>query len=579
MLHSAWSAYRETLLYVSELAQQPAASPSVEPASPAAHGAPVSPSSSAAAVRIPAVRAVDTALLRCWLRAVFSGPATTTPASSTSEAAAAVARWTQVLASWIALRLEAVRASRAATDAVDVQEELLAYQQLFVPAAWPCLSPAMRERLPVLLQRCALPKHHEEPAVPAEAPEASTSRAAAVCEEAEAVCTCAAEARQRVARDQLRIGWDALHPAAVPDTVRERLKGLSESRPEHGQAVDSSEPRPSVAVVHPLCLKDLVQSLQRLSRLRQKPEGETAVAPGVGAAVPWLATSHDALLHVGYDLLTKANASQVERCYHLLPALMDFEACVCLCAPDEAAGADSTTGGAAGETSGTGLVRTHRLLCATLEALLEATFRLYRGTLAALLADYGKRSIADEPAPHMVAGNAHALRSINPLLPAAPASALLQPTSDVHRLSTPAFAVLVEAVEPTCDLLHRYPPARNRDALGGAADGLPKSLPQDSRIHGRPLEPASNTQQRISRDEATPRRDVRGVPDVERALMTFLVAELGACFHRARGGSGVVAKLGTKSDKVRAQAEQDAYLCTLYLAVYGPRPESRGSEL
>ncbi|KAG5466384.1 hypothetical protein LSCM4_01534 [Leishmania orientalis] len=581
-----WSAYRETVLYSRELALL---FPSLCSGLLSEHFAAAVSSSSAypsSLTSLTSVKQVEAPLLTQWMMAATAAPVAYHCSSAADDgggvdhAAAVVAtRWTRLLGIWIALRLEHLRSASGGLLAREEAKEVERYRQYFVPLAWSILDRSLREWL--ASRFCALAEKREARQPAGNTSCASGAAASSACgtiirrdeegeQECDEVCTRAMEATQRVAREYLRISWQALHPSSVPAMVDSRLKRLSTHASRHsGNETDCS--RPKLAVVHTHCLGDL---LQALARLRLQPQQQH---PDCGAA-PWLTLVQNALLHVGYDLLTKARASLIERCYYLIPAVVDYESCLLLC---EAMLRES----AVFQTSEEELTRTQSVLWLTLQSLLQSAFALYQHRIGALLVGYKKKSarlssagstprLVKVAAPVAPANPLAALQEAAKTRRASDVSFLLEPPTYrgaagglvapvVMRLSEPAFAVLVEVLEPTCDLLQRYPADQNAlSAISPAcADGRDQGAAPDGHTasKGGLLAP-SPPQQRLVR------RQPQGSTalDVRRELVSFLEAKLSDCFADAAAGSGAAAK------KAQRQATVDAYLTATYLDTYGP---------
>ncbi|KAG5467472.1 hypothetical protein CUR178_01115 [Leishmania enriettii] len=585
-----WSAYRETVLYSRELALL---FPSLCSGSLSEHFAAEVSSLSAhpsSLTSLASVKQVEAPLLTQWLVAATAAPvayhcsSAADDAGSVDHAAAVVAtRWTRLLGIWIGLRLEHLRSASEGVRAREEAKEMERYRQYFVPLAWPILDRSLREWL--ASRFCALAERREARQPAGNTSCASDAAASSACgtiirrdeegeQEFDEVCTRAMEATQRVAREYLRISWQALHPSSVPAMVDSKLKRLSTHASRHnGNETDCYMPKP--AVVHTYCLGDL---LQALARLRLPPQQQQH--PDCGAA-PWLTLVQNALLHIGYDLLTKVRASLIERCYYLVPAAVDYESCLLLC---EAMLRES----AVLQTSEKELTRTQSILRLTLQSLLQSAFALYQHSILGLLVDYKKKSarlssadstprLVKVPAPMAPANPLAALQEAPKTRRASDASFLLEPPTYrgatgrliapvEMRLSEPAFAVLVEVLEPTCDLLQRYPAGQNAlSAISPAcADERDQGAAPDGHTasKGGLLAP-SPPQQRLVR------RQPQGSTalDVRRELVSFLEAKLSDCFADAAAGSGAAAK------EAQRQATVDAHLTATYLATYGPQWE------
>ncbi|CAJ1036773.1 hypothetical protein Q4I30_007560 [Leishmania utingensis] len=578
-----WSTYRETLLYVRELALLfPSLwSELLSENSVAATSSLLSHPTSL--VSLASVKQVEAPFLMQWMAAAatvsvaYHCKSTGDHVEDVDHAAAVVvAHWTRLLGMWIALRVELLCSTSGAVLIPEEEKELERYRQYFVPLAWPMLDQGIRERL--VSHLCALAEKQG-----ARQPMCSTSCASDIAsscvavlrrdeedeQKRDEVCTRAMEATQRVAREYLRISWDVLRPSSVPATVDAKLKRLSaqQSQRNVSEAVGST---PRSAVVHTNCLGDLLQALERLQLRPQRQHVDLDLAP-------WLTLTQTALLHIGYDLLTKVRASLVERCYYLIPAVLDYELCVHLC--------EVTLPESAGlQAHEKELTRVQGILRLTLQSLLQSAIGLYQHTIEVLLVGYNKKSTATLSAsltPRLVKLSAHLLPK-NPLVTqevaqnqhTSDAVFVLEPTthpcatggvsaSAVMRLSGPAFAVLVEVLEPTCDLLQRYPAdwnglsARSLKGPDGRDQGATRGAHRES--EGGLLSPPPRQQHLMSWH---PRCST--TLDARRELMSFLEAKMSSCFADAAAGSGAAAK------KAQRQATTDAYLLVTYLSTYGP---------
>ncbi|KAG5466925.1 hypothetical protein LSCM1_01102 [Leishmania martiniquensis] len=578
-----WSAYRETVRYARELALLLPSSWSglLNGDSPAAvYSSSADPSSLTPLVL---VKQVEAPLLTHWMVAATSAPVAYHCGSSSNgteevdcAAAVVVARWTRLLGIWIALRLEHLRSRCGVELAREEAKEVERYRQYFVPLAWPILDRRMREWLTSCL--FALAEKWDAWRPVGDTSCASDAAASAVCgtmasgyekgkQECEEVCTRAMEATQRVGREYLRISWQVLHPRSIPGTVDSKLKRLYPQVSQYKDyETDSSTPLP--AVVHTHCLGDLLQALTRLQLLpdRQRRDCDSA---------PWLTFTQNALLHIGYDLLTKVRASLIERCYYVIPAVVDYESCLLLC---EAMLRKSALSKAREEE----LSRTQSILRLTLQSLLQSALDFYHHSIRALLVGYKEKGTR-------ISSAGPTLRLVKVPAPANPLSALqqaaqaqrasevtfpLEPSTDrgaadgfaaaaIMRLSEPAFAVLVEVLEPTCDLLQRYPAGENalwtRPSTG--ADERDESLtPHSHTTNKGRLFPYSIRQERLVSRQPQCSTSL----GVRRELMSFLEAKMCSCFADAAAGSGTAAR------KAQRQAATDAYLTARYLSTYGP---------
>ncbi|GET92861.1 hypothetical protein, conserved [Leishmania tarentolae] len=576
-----WDAYRETVLYARELA-------ALLPSSQSGLASEESMSKSSSSPQQPSllpspvfVKKVEVPLLTQWMMAAA---AATCHCSRVSEGAEDVdhttsvvaARWTGMLGMWITLRVELLRNASGGVLTLEEENEVEHYRRYFVPLAWPMLDRGIRELLASHL--CALAgKRGLNPSMgdaSCAIDMASSSSSGTHLrkdeeyeQECDEVCTQAMEATQRVAREQLRISWDALQPSTIPSTVDTKLKRLFEQQSQANKYEADSLPRPSV--VRTNCLGDLLQALTRFRLQTQRQHADNG-------RVPWLTLTQNALLHIGYDLLTKVRSAVIERCYYLIPALLDYESCLLLY---EAMLQES----AALQLHQKELTRNNGILRLTLQSLLQSAFSMYERVIEALLADYKKNacrpsagaaprfvhvpvpvSSANPLVAHKTAKKHHMSDAVIQLEPPThPCAGDGRAASAVMRLSEPAFSILVEVLEPTCDLLQRYPTDENAlpTRLLRGTDGCDQGASLDghtareggliSSPSGRP--PLGNEQSQYSM-----------AMDVRREVVPFLRAVMSNCFAAAAEGSGAVAK------KAQQQAAADAYLTATYLSAYGP---------
>ncbi|CBZ30894.1 conserved hypothetical protein [Leishmania mexicana MHOM/GT/2001/U1103] len=578
-----WGTYRETLLYARELAVLLPSSWSELSSDKSATKASSSLPHSGSLPSLALVKQVEVPLLTQWMTAAAAVPITCHCSSAGDgvevmdhATAVVAARWTRNLGMWIALRVEYLCITSGGVLTLEEENEVQRYRQYFVPVAWPMLDLRIRERLASRL--CALAEKRGASQSMGGTSCTSDMAASSSCvtllskdEEGEQacdeVCTRAMEATQRVAREQLRISWDALHPSSIPATVGAKLKRLSAQQSRHQKSETDSLTRP--VVVHTNCLGGL---LYALTRFRLRPQRQHADHD----SAPWLTLTHNALLHIGYDLLTKVRSSVIERCYYLIPALLDYESCLLLC---EALLKES----AALQAHEKELTRTQSILRLTLQSLLQCALGMYRHAIEALLVDYKKNACKSSAGstPRLVKVSAP-LSSANPLVaqepaqkqyassavvplepPTRPGAADGRSASAVMRLSEPAFSILVEVLEPTCDLLQRYPVDWNvlSTRLLTCPDGRDQGEAFDGHTAsgGGLLSPSSRRQRLVSQQ---PQRST--AVDVRREVVSFLDAEVPKCFAAAAAGSGAAAK------KAQQQATTDAYLTATYLSTYGP---------
>ncbi|CAJ1993157.1 hypothetical protein conserved [Leishmania donovani] len=578
-----WCTYRETLLYARELAVLLPSSWSGLPSEQSATKASSSLSHSSSLPSLAFVKRVEAPLLTQWMTAAAAAPVTCHCSSAGDgdedmdhATAVVAARWTRMLGIWIVLRVELLCNTSGGVLTLEEEYEVGRYRQYFMPLAWPVLDQSIRERLASHL--CTLAEKRGASQSMGGTSCASDMAASSSCgtllrkdeedeQACDEVCTRAMEATQRVAREQLRISWDALHPSSIPATVGTKLKRLSVQQSRHHESETGSSPRP--VVVHTNCLGGLLHALIRFRLRPQRRHSDHGSAP-------WLNLTQNALLHIGYDLLTKVRSSVIERCYYLIPALLDYESCLLFC---EATLKES----AALQAHERELTRTQSILRLTLQSLLQSALGMYRRVIDALLVDYKKsacRSSAGStprlvkvtaplsPANPLVAREAaqkqYAPDAVVPLEPPThPGAADGLSASTVMRLSEPAFSILVEVLEPTCDLLQRYPADWNvlstRSLTG--PDGRDQCVTpggHTARERGL-LSPSSRRQHQVSQQ---PQRST--AMDVRREVVSFLDSEVPNCFAAAAAGSGAASK------KAQQQAAADAYLTATYLSTYGP---------
>ncbi|CAG9582698.1 conserved hypothetical protein [Leishmania major strain Friedlin] len=578
-----WDTYRETLLYARELAVLLPSSWSELSSEQSATKSSSSLSHSSSLPSLAFVKRVEAPLLTQWMTAAAAAPVTC-HCSSVGDSvedmdyatAVVAARWTRMLGMWIVLRVELLCNTSGGVLTLAEEYEVGRYRQYFVPLAWPMLDRSIRERLAARL--CALADKRRVSQPMGGTSCANDMAASSFCgtllgkdeedeQACDEVCTRAMEATQRVAREQLRISWDALHPSSIPATVGAKLKRLSAQQSRRHESETGSLPRP--VVVHTNCLGGL---LHALTSFRLRPQRQHA---DHGSA-PLLTLTQNALLHIGYDLLTKVRSSVIERCYYLIPALLDYESCLLFC---EAMLKES----AALQAHEKELTRTQSILRLTLQSLLQSALGMYRHVIEALLVDYKKSACKSSASstPRLVKVSAHLLPA-NPLVaqeaaqkqhasdavvpskpPTHPGAADGCSASAVMRLSEPAFSILVEVLEPTCDLLQRYPADWNvlwtRSLTG--PDGRDQGATSGSHIarEGGLLSPSSRRQRLVSQQR---QRSI--AMDVRREVVSFLDAEVSNCFAAAAAGSGAASK------KAQQQAAADAYLTATYLSAYGP---------
>ncbi|KAG5492764.1 hypothetical protein JKF63_01344 [Porcisia hertigi] len=580
------SAYRETLLYARELALLFPSLWSEILSSNAVAAASSSLANPTSLTSLASIKPVEPHFLTQWMAAATTAPVAyhCCPTNDKVEgvdhvADVVVVRWTRVLGMWIALRVVYLSSRCEEVLAPEEEGEVVRYRQYFLPLAWPMLDLGIQERLASCLCALAEKRGASQPksgTICASGVSASSLCSAVVigddegervCDE---VCTRAMEATQRVAREYLRIGWDVLHPNSVPATVDAKLNRLAAQQSRLGcSEVGSFEARS--VLVPTSCLGNLLKALVRLRLQLQRP-------PVHHSLVLCFTLAQKALLQVGYDLLTKVRACLIERCYYLLPTMLDYEFCVLLCDAIQRESAEL-------QRQHTELARVQAVLHNTLRSFLKSVFDLYHDVIETLLTGYKKKSASTLiacPAPRLVKVLVPLL-SVNPSVgiqeasqdhPAPTAACVSKPptyrgaaterrASAVMRLSEPAFSVLVEALEPTCDLLQRHLSALNAlstrsltsadehdqgtvagSGLTGEGEFLPPLPPQEREVSGRHQLPTALVTQR--------------------ELIYFLAEKMSNSFADAAAGSGMTAK------SAQQQAAADAYLTAAYLSVYGP---------
>lgn len=524
-------------------------------------------------------------LLEEWLLAAMSRYSKAKKDHGSHAGEATGRRWTRFLGLWISLRLAGLIASANASRDLafwtETRREVDAYEQCFLCMAWSLLEADRRLRLQLrithLRKLCsaALQKRgisaQVRPCAMEAAVEADDDSYETTCV---TICNSAMRAAQCVAREYLHITRGALDPKQMPGVVNGRLQVLFSLQQPTGPLDTSAEQEstapPSLAaskVVYTGCLEELLHQLQRIHQQQHTADNNHRV---------WMRVVRTALLQIGYNLVVKIRAGMIDFCYFLIPALVDYEACVMLCeiVENERASTVSPTSAVVApvkeceEEEEEEERKLRSQLRRTLAALLQVIMFSYNAAVDKLLAGYRKACVSCDFSPFMFSTTA-AKAPLNPLAPDSRSS----PEDEQHTtveaspsareklppaptldgssgaggqnelaLSQVAYTLLVEVVEPTCNILRRYPvdPKRHQKARSGSGDvtyphqdggTLPSTLPSTS-------------------------------PAVKQALVDFVTKKLKACFIEALVGL----EANSASAKAYRQAAMDAYLVTTYFS-------------
>lgn len=533
-------------------------------------------------------------LLDAWMHAAtaesFSAESN---ANGTSEETTCH-RWTRFLGVWISLRLAGLIASsntREGTCWASTRDELELYESSYLCTAWPMLGAGekgrLRERLTHLqtLCRAAL--------TPSSTAETKGSHAADDDDSYEAacrvICNSALNASQCVARDYLRITWDVLNPKDMPEVVDGRLHVLfSGSEEQQHRQQRSGRETPTLSptsaassVVHTDCMKDLLRTLQRTHQ-QHHTAGQTYKV--------WMRMVRTALLQIGYNLVVKMRAAMIDFCYLVLPALIDFEACVMLCEVMDiekanavpAVSASATPGAPASVLLGDAEETEKRdQLRRTLAALQRAAQSCYKEAIREVLAGYRRQCTSAASPPRLLTATAVEAPA-NPLT----VPPQRRPTSSTQRsaetsparavdgsggggevqrlqlaLSQSAYALLVRVVEPTCNILRRYPAEKSSPRNASGAEGAFRK----EQLHSPQTKKCGDSDGVAElgfRQSVSSSTDRTPSPAVKQRFKDFFAKRLNVCFLEALGREST----STPSSKAQEQAAMDAYLVAAYLA-------------
>lgn len=541
--------------------------------------------------------APERSLLEVWLVAATTGrPQAAKDAAATADEAAGRC-WTRFLALWISLRLAGLIVSTNATDPTSratTCREVETYEQCFIAAAWPLLESEQRRRIELriayLRKLCeaASPQRCKSSTAIKEAPasgEDDSDEAACLV-----ICNSAVCATQCVAREYLRIAWDFLDPKKVPAMVDGHLRILfSIPQPLQPGTCELSTAAPTLAescVVHTSCMRDLLQTLQRTLQQPHAADQTCQV---------WTRVVRTALLRIGYNLIVKIHASMIEFCYFLIPAVVDFEACVMLCEvmENERKGIAASSTDTAGDAEA---AEEREQLRRTLAALLQSTQAVYEAKVAQILSGYRRSCVSAATPPRLLTVTA-VEAACNPLttLPPAALQCHATPTQNFREtlptptaeggngaacrplqlvLSQAAYALLVEVVEPTCNVLRRYrtesrlhrrgaptDAAARRESSGQASNQLMQSAVKDSEERGGAGEERT-TRVRQESTLSLPPAVHQAFPAVRQSFVRFFKEKLDSCFAEALRDD----RPKTASAKAQEQAEMDTRLVAAYFS-------------
>lgn len=512
-------------------------------------------------------------------------------------------RWTRFLALWLSLRLAGLIASSESRDGTQwdaMHRELEVCEHSFLLTAWPLLPAGQRER--ILLRLAHLRLLWSQTQAPNFVAPASTNVVDATDSadddnSYDAACRvisyAALHASQCVARDYLRITWDVLSPKEMPGAVDGRLHTLFAIAQSQHRGRDTSPPQPALsatAVVHTSCMGGLLQTLQRTQQQQHHTADPTHRV--------WMRSVRTALLQVGFDVVVKVRAAMMDVCYAALPALIDFEACVQLCEVIEGERAHTVAGATAAsgdEEEG----HKREQLRRTVAALLQAVESFYGNTIDKLLTGYRKQctSVATPPrlltaiaveapinpfAPPLQATHVASSRNLENASPVyttvtAPAAAAspaggggdagkVQARQQLA-LSQAAYALLVEVVEPTCNLLRRYTAERRFTTKANGADAATRRAASALFSDIRPLLQRPQTSERDAagaavRENGSSSAASRASVTVIQAFTKFFAKKLDVCFTEALSGS----RSSTPSTKSQEQAAMDTHIVASYLS-------------
>ncbi|KPI85267.1 hypothetical protein ABL78_5684 [Leptomonas seymouri] len=534
-------------------------------------------------------------LLEVWLVEVTMGhPKEAGNDCENTSGEATCRRWTRILGLWISLRLAGLIASAGAGNEAfwsATHFEIESYEQFFLFVAWPLLDAnqrmRLRSRIAHLRNLCeaALPQPHTPPKADNDAAAAAVVEDSGYKAACSVLCNSAMRATQCVAREYLRITWDALNPKQMPEVVDRRLQVLFSIRHPLQLYHDERETVPSAlaasGVVHTSSMVGLLRTLQRTYQRHHTADHTYRV---------WMRMVRTALLLIGYNLVVKARTAMIDFCYFLLPALMDFEACVMLCEAMENEMTNTVTPVDDAAASGDAEESEQReQLRRTLAALLQSTEVFYEETIDGILFGYRKSCVSAATPPRLLTAIAVEAPA-NPLAPLPPP--LLQrdvaapnqsfrgtlpiPTPDGSSgevrqylsLSQAAYALLVEVVEPTCNVLRRYPAETNfqrkNSAAGAAArrksSGRLASPERHKAQHGGGS--GCGSAARTTRNDVTPSASPSDPSTVKQRFMKFFKAKVTSCFTDAIQP----VRERSASTKAEEQAAMDAHVVAAYLS-------------
>ncbi|KPA86394.1 hypothetical protein ABB37_00577 [Leptomonas pyrrhocoris] len=536
--------------------------------------------------------APEWSLLEVWLLAATAEHPRKNIADleNTSDEAAG-RRWTRFLGLWISLRLAGLIASRdTKSDAfwTMTHREIESYEQCFLYTAWPLLDVHQRLRLRSRIARLRKSCQKALPQLNTSSKADSDTAATAVAEDdgyesaCFVLCNSAMRAAQCVAREYLRITWDILDPKQIPEVVDSRLRILFSTpqllQQRNHEYTTTASALAASGVVHTNCMTELLPTLQR-THLQDHTADHTYRV--------WMRAVRTALLQIGYNLVVKTRAAMIDFCYFLVPALMDFEACVMLCEVmerEKASTAAAANGAAAPGDAEESEKR--RQLRRTMAALLQATQDFYEDTIDDILVGYRKNCIRTASPPRQLTATAVEAPA-NPLAPCTPPAPPkgfatsnpsfrgTLPTSTTEggseaaqpelSLSREAYVVLIEVVEPTCDLLRRYPAETNfqqKEPVIDVAARRKSSGNSDCPEHPQGQDGCCGNAVHTTGEDAAPSTSQLDPSPVKQSFVTFFERKVAGCFTDALYAT----RSRSASAKVQEQAVMDAHLVSTYLS-------------
>lgn len=237
-------------------------------------------------------------------------------------------RWTTILAFWMEKRIEAMEREAASVDALKTAssnvDESLRYLHLFIPSAYPFIEKGSCQSLEAKLNgmvgtwKGTEIDHRGDVVATGMAHYKEMTKGSCTETLPGDICVASATAVELVAHDYLHVTWDYIHPSTIPSSVSRRLQRSATPR----EATSEFNPlRITTAAIPTRFMMPLLEVLRR--RRRQL----VAAPPGTGLSEIEKRWIENALLAVGYNLITKMEAGLIEQVYYTIPALLDFEEC------------------------------------------------------------------------------------------------------------------------------------------------------------------------------------------------------------------------------------------------------------